>query len=266
MQAIAITYKGLEPVVIQDLTEILGVTGHVHSPGRVLYDATEEQIAQFTYFCRSISGSYLLLGSCEVSFAALESAFSAVDVPYMDATFKVRCLRRGTHEFSSVTVERHVGAYLAGKYLTSVDLEDPHTVVLVDIVDDVCLFGIDFARISLQKREWRVKTLAQSLNACLVYGALRYAGYAGEGVVFDPYVGDGATLIEACLSYCSIPSAVRFGELVEFFEFLDIDFSVPEVSPSGSFIGFDPQLGHLQAVQVNSKLAGVHSFFSLSRQ
>src|SRR3989344_9227460 len=210
MRAIALTYVGLESVVLLDLKDILGVVGSLHSPGRVIYDASVENIARFTYMCRSISGSYLLLGSCAPTLSSLSPAVMSLDIPFFPAPFRVRCLHTSDLSFSSLDVEKLLGELLGTRYRCSVSLSDPTIIFLVDVDSHFCLFGIDFAGVPLQKREWRVKTLSTSFNACLAYGALRLSGYSGTGLILDPFVGDGCVLIEAHLYALGAPSALRF--------------------------------------------------------
>ncbi len=265
MQAIALTYEGLEPVVVQDVQDLLSVSASVHSPGRVLYEGSPEDIASFTFSARSIWGSYQLFGSCTAEVEAIISAVAGVDFG-LEGSFKVRCVRRGKHDFTSVDVERTVGAALFERCNVPVDLQSPKYVVLVDISGDSCLFGLDYASCALQKRDWRVKTLSCSVNACVLYGALRLAGFSCGDVLFDPFVGDGGVLIEAAQFCQGAPSAVRFVHDLQCLRFVDFSTDHDLKASTGSFVGFDPEQGHLSAVQVNAKLGGVHQLLSLSRQ
>jgi tRNA (guanine6-N2)-methyltransferase len=121
-------------------------------------------------------------------------------------SFRVTGNRTGTHEFTSVDVQRVAGAALVGKYGTAVDLTGYEVDVRVDVVHDRCWVGVQLTRTRLSKRQERVYTPMAALKTVVAYAMLRFARLdEGSGGLLDPFCGSGTILIEAAQSFPDLP-------------------------------------------------------------
>jgi tRNA(Ser,Leu) C12 N-acetylase TAN1 len=67
--------------------------------------------------------------------ADMESIKKFFENTKIEGTFAARCKRRGTHEFSSKDVEIEAGNMITGAH-SKVDLDNPETILWVDIIQD----------------------------------------------------------------------------------------------------------------------------------
>ncbi len=224
MQYVAICAKGLEDVTQLEIKELLGVESKVLIPGRVLFET--DALGDFVKKVRSVIKVY--------TFLFQGKSWEAITPFPVESPFRVSCSRKGEHTFTSLQVEKEVGAKFCTDGAT-VDLKKPKTVVFVDIVGEDVFCGVDLTPVLLSKREYRIKVHNQSLNACVAYALARLADY-GEGKVFlDPFLKDGVVAIEAAL----------FAE--------------------GKIFAFDSMFPHLRNGEMNAKLAGVRKSINFSR-
>jgi tRNA (guanine6-N2)-methyltransferase len=134
----------------------------------------------------------------------IRQAVGELDIAEMATavSFRVTGNRTGTHEFTSVDVQRVAGAALVGKYGTAVDLTGYEVDVRVDVVHDRCWVGVQLTRTRLSKRQERVYTPMAALKTVVAYAMLRFARLdEGSGGLLDPFCGSGTILIEAAQSF-----------------------------------------------------------------
>lgn len=136
--------------------------------------------------------------------AAIERAVRRLDIADLRraARFRVTCKRSGDHPFSSMEVQRVIGAALVEDYGVGVDLKDYDVNVRVDVHDRHCLVGLQLTRTALSKRFKRPFQPRASLNPTVAYALLHLAQLeGGEGAVLDPFCGSGTVLMEAAQLY-----------------------------------------------------------------
>ena len=109
------------------------------------------------------------------------------------------------------------------------------TIIFLDIIDQTILVGIDLTPTLLSKREYRIKTHNQSINACIAYGLIRLSDYDGGKTLLDPFVKDGVIPIEAALFR------------------------------KGTINAFDSLFPNVRNIEINSKLAQVRKEVNISR-
>ncbi len=156
-----------------------------------------------------------------------------LEIPGLEngTTFRVSCVRIGTHEFQSPDVERAVGSVIDERPDVSVDLANFDTEVRVDISDSLCMVGLQLTRESLDRRHQWVWRPRVSLRPAVAYAMLRLVeerhkerGEAENGSpqhalaggvtrrtswkVLDPFCGSGTVLMEAADIW---PGAQLFG-------------------------------------------------------
>jgi len=112
-------------------------------------------------------------------------------------TFRVTCERIGKHDYTSIDVQRIAGQAIVDKYGTKVDLKNPDTVVRVDVIQNLCIVGIQLTRTSLRIRYPRVFQHPSALNPVIAYAMLRYSDVQPGDRVLDAFCGGGTIVIEA---------------------------------------------------------------------
>lgn len=202
------TVPGLEDIVIEEAHDKFDVLDSMLRfggvGGRVLLRVPASQYGR-VFTLRSIEHVIELIGTFEVRSDrnGLDQIYREVygfDVP-LGSTFRVTCERVGSHEFTSVDVQRVAGQALVDKYGCKVNLENPETIVRVDVSHNLCVVGIQKTRVSLRIRYPRAFQHRSALNPVIAYAMLRIAGVRPGDRVLDPFCGGGTIIIEAAQAW-----------------------------------------------------------------
>ena len=208
MKYIATCIEGLEEITEKE------TKGKTLLPGRILFEKLKP--------LRSALQIYELVK--QLKFKDLEDI--KVKLP-KQTTFAVRCKLQGEHKFNSKQVEHQVGKDIEGK----VNLTNPETTIIVDIINNDCLIGI-LKHKDLQKREYRIKTNPFTINTTIAYALTQLANIKKDETILDPYCKEGTIVIEAALT------------------------------TKAKIIGSDPMLNNIKSSKINAKLANVNIEFS----
>ncbi len=278
LPAFATTFRGFETIAVQEIQEILGVSATAGN-GYVTFCATDLQLAELCYKAQSLRRVLRIFGQC--SFAetldALELHTDALlkhaDLSLLsDHPFRVECERIGEHGFTS----RDVGAML-GKQICAllaspiVDLENPEVEVFCYIQHGLCFLGIDFVGFDLTKREYKIYSQANTLNAGFAYCFVRFAGYSGKEMLVDPECGVGLMPIEAALFATKTSPRFYQKDLFAFHKFLSVDLASfdkkidAKSAKKVSLFGYDVHLRNIEAAKKHAKLASVQKFVTFAR-
>ena len=136
----------------------------------------------------------------EAALQMIHDTVHALDVPAMETadTFRASSVRQGTHDFTSVDVQKWAGGALDARYDAAVDLEDYDVEVRVDVRDDRCLASTQHTREALSRRQLDGYQPRAALKANVAYALLRLAHLdAPPDVLLDPFCGSGTILLEA---------------------------------------------------------------------
>jgi tRNA G10 N-methylase Trm11 len=175
MEFIASCVKGLEFVTEKD------TNGKKVIDGKVLFEKECEVRGAFY--------TYELLK--KFKFKDLEDIQEKSRIDFkIKGKFKVECKREGEHEFNSKDVENAIGEIIEGE----VDLKNPDTVIFVDIEDDYIFLG---KNIKKYKRDYKVRTNADSISGQVAYCLLKVANIKEKSKILDPLCKDGTLLLEA---------------------------------------------------------------------
>ncbi|MFH0752573.1 MAG: THUMP domain-containing protein [archaeon] len=227
MKYIAQTAGGMEDISIKEIEELIGVRAEKLQEGRVLFDTTNQKATELLN-ARSIFRVYEFVQ--EIEFSSFEDLLKKVKTFEIEDPFVVRCQREGDHRFQSLDAEKEIGELFYNKG-HKVDLHNPKTIIIADIINNKCFLGKDLTNDNdLSKREYRVKAHSKAINATLAYGVLRLAGWTKDKSLFNPECKDGVIAIEAAL-WAKDPKEIT---------------------------ATDSQITSVTAAEINSKLAGVH--------
>jgi len=286
MKGIAITSIGIEDAAVSELSDF-GASSIVSHKGAVLFDVKKiEDLAHLAYTCQS--ADRILLHLCDFSFSNIQSELkgkiASMDFPAPlispKMTFRVTCQRRGEHDFTSASLEPLIGdevfSCLKERGVSlEVDLHHPDLIFYLSIVDDKAVFGIDFTGFDASKRDYKIFLTPVSIKGTLAFGLLKYAGYEKKHELLDPFVNDGAIIIEAALFSSNKP--VHFYRKDKF-GFLKLK-PFKDVDPSDLFAsldkrikkekvavtGYDAAFQYVDYGKKNAKIAGVEKIIYLSR-
>lgn len=210
------TNPGIEDVVEDEFRTRMATAG-VHVPtvtqrpfdlhGQVLADTPHsfDEVFPITRDMRSIYhvNRQVCIFTLEddAPLDSIENELLRLDIVEMETagTFRVTTNRSGTHDFTSIDVQRVAGAALVEKYGTDVDLEEFDTNVRVDVFDDTCVVSVQHTREGLDKRHPLVYNPRVTLRTVVAYAMLHLIRVDTEqdGRLLDPFCGSGTILLEA---------------------------------------------------------------------
>jgi len=255
MEAIATCIEGLESITQLEIKEILKQKSEIVIPSRIKFKVKDEKdLANFIYNTRSSIKVYKFIDSFTFeSLNDLLDKIKKVKFPNITSPFVVRSERIGEHDFKSLDIEKEV------------DLKNPTTIVLIDIINNNCFVGIDYTGIKLSKRLYRIRLMANSLNSCLAYSMLRISEAKDKETILDPFCKSGEIPIEAALYFNKIPlhqkqaDKLAFQRLVEF---------TPKNKPTNKKLkiyAVDASQNNLKSIEINAKIAGINKSIIFSR-
>jgi len=198
------TVPGIEDIVLKEASEKLNLLesqlrfGGVG--GRVSLKIPKSDIRKL-FEMRSIEHIIQIVETFPIKAArtGLDEIYNEVyrlEIP-LGSTFRVTCERIGSHDYTSIDVQRSAGQAIVDKYGTKVNLKNPETIVRVDVVHDSCIVGIQLTRNSLRIRYPRIFKHPSALNPVIAYGMLRYSEVQPGDRVLDAFCGGGTIVIEA---------------------------------------------------------------------
>ncbi len=201
---------GLEPIVIDELTEL----GYHHAeqivPSRILIsDASESDIYHLNIAARTIHRVFVLLGDFECSgMDEIIQAGRSVDFKlWMDdaQTFGIRGLREGSHDFGSMDIAREIGSVVVDYFKTQsgrriqVNLDDPDVEIMAHLSGERLLLMIATSSQSIHKRIERPYQHFASLKPSIAAALLRKSSWKSYKSVLDPMAGSGVIPIDAAM-------------------------------------------------------------------
>jgi putative N6-adenine-specific DNA methylase/tRNA (guanine6-N2)-methyltransferase len=209
------TNPGLEDVTVEEFCERCEETGWTVTraeprpfglPGYALVaaNATGEELFGLGLRMRSVHHILEPLWTFSLPAAemleALGEIVAGLEIPAMEGaeSFRVTTMRRGTHPFTSIDVQRVAGAALQSRYGTPVDLDGYAVEVRVDLLNQRCLVSLQHTRVPLSMRRPRDYDSPAALKPNIAYAMLRLALPGGDRpAILDPFCGSGTILIEA---------------------------------------------------------------------
>ncbi len=264
-EVISACIQGLEEISQLEIKELTKQKSEILIPSRIKFKLNKEQeLANYIYNARSIIKAYELISN--FTFTDLNNLISQVKkikFPKIKSPFAVKCDREGEHGFSSIDIEKEIGNLVNQKL--EVDLKNPTTIVLVDIVNNNCFIGIDYTGIKLTKRNYRIKLLPNPLNPCIAYSMLRIANIKDKDAILDPFCKSGEIPIEAALYLQNIPNCYRILDKLQFTKFLKFNPKNKIKSKDLNIYAVDDSQNHLKCTEINAKIANINKSIKFSR-
>ena len=278
---VAKTFKGLEPVLAQELTELgadevqierraVSFSGDkalmyranlcLRSALRVLVPIRSERLKVKGERLKPEDWLYEVAKSIDWSrYMGAETSF-AIDATVYSETF--RNSRFVTYRVKDAIVDWWKEK--AGKR-PNVSVSEPELFINVHIANETLTISLDSSGESLHKRGYRVATTEAPINEVLAAGMLLTAGWKGQSDFYDPMCGSGTIPIEAALIARNIAPGV-FRKSFAFEKWPDFDEELwSEIYNDDSherefthkIYGSDASFYAVQQAQKNVKSAGV---------
>ena len=278
---VAKTFKGLEPVLAQELTELgadevqierraVSFSGDkalmyranlcLRSALRVLVPTRSERLKVKGEKLKPEDWLYEVAKSIDWSrYMGAETSF-AIDATVYSETF--RNSRFVTYRVKDAIVDWWKEK--AGKR-PNVSVSEPELFINVHIANETLTVSLDSSGESLHKRGYRVATTEAPINEVLAAGMLLTAGWKGQSDFYDPMCGSGTIPIEAALIARNIAPGV-FRKSFAFEKWPDFDEELwSEIYNDDSherefthkIYGSDASFYAVQQAQKNVKSAGV---------
>jgi len=280
-QYLAITSKGLEHLLVEELKE-LGIEEPNPVQAGVKFKANQEQIyrcclwsriaSRFVlvlseFFCNDDMDLYLSSSAVSWSKYFLPTARFIVD--FNGTNQSIRNSQYGAMKVKDAIVDHFVKKNLPRP---SISKDQPDLRVHIRLNKDQAILGIDMVGSSLHSRGYRLDTGEAPLRETLAAALIKRSGWLAGVPLIDPMCGSGTLLIEACLIAANIAPNVH-RKTWSFESFLDFDVELlnkvqAEASVAGSqglekvtspFYGIDIDQRVIKSAKANARRAGVDS-------
>ena len=275
------TFKGLEEVLAQELTELgandvlierravsfmgdkalLYRANHcLRTAIRILVEIAKPQRLEISKKTKPEDALYEAIKAIDWSRYMTADTTFAIDATVYSETFR-------NSRFVTYRVKDAVADYWqekAGKR-PNVKVSDPDLLINVHIANETVTVSLDSSGESLHKRGYRVATTEAPINEVLAAGMLLIAGWKGGSDFYDPMCGSGTIPIEAALIARNIAPGV-FRKSFAFEKWLDFDAELwsdiynddsHEREFAHKIYGSDASFYAIQQATKNVKSAGV---------
>ena len=286
---LAKTFKGLEEVLAQELTE-LGANDVLIERRAVSFRGDKALLYRANLCLRTASrvlviiqteklklkGSKVkpddLLYECvkRINWSRYMSADTtfAIDATVYSETFRnSRFVTYRTKDAIADYWQEHAGRR------PNVKVSDPDLYINIHVADETVTVSLDSSGESLHKRGYRVATTEAPINEALAAGMLLMAGWKGQSDFYDPMCGSGTLPIEAALIARNIAPGV-FRQSFAFEKWQDFDADLwsdiynddsQEREFTHKIYGSDASFYAVQQAAKNVKSAGVQRDIELKQ-
>lgn len=277
---LAKTFKGLEPVLAQELTELgandvqierravsfCGDKALLYRANFCLRTASRVLVPLVSFWAKDADAVYEQTKAIDWSQYMTADTTFAIDATVYSETFR-------NSRFVTYRVKDAVADYWnerSGKR-PSVRVTEPDLLINVHIAQERVTVSLDSSGESLHKRGYRVANTEAPINEALAAGMLLMAGWHGQTDFYDPMCGSGTLPIEAALIARNIAPGV-FRKAFAFERWLDFDADLwsdiynddsQEREFTHHIYGSDASFYAIQQAQKNVKSAGVQKDIDL---
>lgn len=233
MQLLAKTFKGLEDVLAQELTELgandiqkerraVSFTGDkamLYRANLCLRTASRVLVPIATFRAKDADAVYEQAKSIDWSEYMTAKTTFAIDATVYSETFR-------HSKYVTYRVKDAIADYWMARenQRPSVKVTDPDLSLNVHIANETVTISLDSSGESLHKRGYRAANTEAPINEALAAGMILMTGWRGESDFYDPMCGSGTLLIEAALIAQNIaPGIFRKGFAFEKWRNFDAD-------------------------------------------
>ncbi len=279
MKGFVITSKGLEETAAKELKELIGAVCNTEECCVVFEFKDFKDLCLLCYKSQSIDRALFLLGNFELRDFKndFEKCVNGLDFKnWLEdySSFKIECIRIGSHDFRSTDVEAKLASVLLKKSKKiKFDIKNPGIIFFAYVIGAICYIGVDFAGFELNKRQYKVFLHPSSIRGTIGYSLLRESGFKKNEVMLDPFSRDGIIPIEAGLFAAGFPVGYFNKNKFAFLKLklgIDFDkfFSLVDKKIKKSKTGihsFDHIFKYVDFSKKNAKIAGIDKQINFSR-
>ncbi len=279
-QMVAKTFKGLEDVLAQELTE-LGATEVQKERRAVSFSGDKALLYRANFALRTATRILVPIAAFRATDADAVyeqakqidwSLYMQVDTSFsIDSTVYSDTFRHS--KYVTYRVKDAIADYWMehASRRPNVKLTDPDLSLNVHIAGEQVTLSLDSTGESLHKRGYRVANTEAPINEALAAGMLLLAGWHGQSDFYDPMCGSGTLLIEAALIALNIaPGVFRKGYAFEKWADFDRDLFESIYNDDSSerafthhIYGSDAGYYAVQTALKNIKSAGMQHYISV---
>jgi len=196
MQALAISYKGMEDITALELKELTNAKTSIKESCVIFEIKDLEDLNNLSKKAQSINRLLVLLDNFKINKINDLTRISEIDLSSWleDKTFAARCEIFENKKLDAREIEKTTGDQIEGK----VNLDNPDITIFIYIYKDECYIGIDFYG-DLSKRNYKIITSRFDLKGTIAYALVRLSGFDRTGILVDPFCATGTIVIEAAL-------------------------------------------------------------------
>ena len=208
MKLLAKTFKGLEDVLAQELTELgandvqkerraVSFTGDkamLYRANLCLRTASRVLVPIATFRAKDADAVYEQAKGIDWSEYMTAKTTFAIDATVYSETFR-------HSKYVTYRVKDAIADYWMARenQRPSVKVTDPDLSLNVHIANETVTISLDSSGESLHKRGYRAANTEAPINEALAAGMILMTGWRGESDFYDPMCGSGTLLIEAAL-------------------------------------------------------------------
>jgi len=282
MKGFAIVSKGLEEVASDEIKEHINAETETREAGVIFSINDHFELCKLAYLSQSIDRVLFLLGSFEFEdnlFEKMKEIAAKIDFSgWIEAedSFRVRCQKIGTDDFSTQHIEETTGEIILEKIgRHKVSLNNPDITFFTYIFNGSCYLGIDFSGFDMHKREYNIFLNPRAIRSTIAYSLVRIAGYSPNELLLDPFSGSGTISIEAALFASGFSVNFYNKDKFAFIKlkklagtdfnalFKEIDEKVKK-EPLNIY-SYDSLMKNLLSAKKNAKIAGIEKSINFSR-
>lgn len=228
---IAKTFKGLEPVLAQELIA-LGANDVQINRRAVAFSGDKALLYKANLWLRTASRVIVPIATFQakntdeiykhIHAIPWEQYMTERNTFAIDTTAYSDMIRNSL--FVTYRVKDAIVDYWTEKkqQRPSVSMDNPDLLINIHIAQDKVTVSLDSSGESLHKRGYRVATTEAPISEVLAAGLLLMAGWNGQANFYDPMCGSGTILIEAALIARNIPPGI-FRKQFAFEKWMDFD-------------------------------------------
>ena len=280
MRGFAIVSKGIEDIAALEIKELINTKCEVEQ-GCVIFEIGN--ISDLCLLCyKSQSTDRILYLICSFEFNNFFNEFEKfIDNSEINKwvkqykTFKIECMRIGTHNFKSIDVESKIADYIQKKSEDNIrfNIKDYEIIFLIYIVNNKAYFGIDFVGFELNKRSYKIFLHPNSLRGTIAYALIKESGFEKNDLMLDPFSRDGVIPIETAFYTSNFPHNYYKKDKFAFLKLkLGIDFEKffkntdkKIKKPKAKIYSYDHLFKYVDYSRKNAKIAGVDKLINFSR-
>lgn len=273
MKFLVLVNPGIEELAIKELSNYK-IKNTKNEPAAIIIETTIEEIIRIAYKAQSINRILLLFDSFQFK-DDFEKKLEKIKLIYLNKkqTFAARSEHLNNTSLSNNEIQQTVGAFVAKKIGTKVNLSHPDITIFTFINKNKAYIGIDLTD-DLSKRDYRIYMQRDQLKATVAFASLLFSEWTPEKNLLASFCNTGLIPIEAALASTNTSPHFYKKEKFLFHKIPDFKNAVKQMAkedtkitkPSSQIHAIDQSMRQVEAAKKNAKIAGINKAIQFSRK